>query len=427
MKKLIAIDLFSGAGGFSEGIIKAGFHIIFSNDINETAAKTYIARHKELGFFDGNNTKFIIDNIKNINKELIFNEISKLKSPIYKDISEIDVIFGGPPCQGFSRAGKRMHDDPRNYLFKEYIRIVDEIRPKYVVMENVEGFIDTKLKNFKSITGKIFDGIHKLPELLEKEFKSIKYNLLPLKILNAADFGVPQVRKRAIFIAYRNGETKPEYPIPTVYEYNTVKDALSDLYNVNKNLSNYIIDLNSDIKKPIKKMENFEYLNHTKVVIERFELYKNGETTAQLRKRIKSNGIDISKKIEIIRYLKVKLPKLSQRDIINLYKKNNIDNQYIDLLLTKKINRIKLNPDLPAPTMLTLPDDFISPYSNKALTVREMARLQSFPDDFKFLGKKTTGGSKRKIDVPQYTQVGNAVPPLLAYNIAKKIKEALEQ
>ena len=146
--KPIAIDLFCGAGGISEGLIQAGFHIIFSNELNKDAALTYSERHKQLGLIQGKNTWLEVSDIKNISGNFIRNKIKNLTDFI--KVEEVDLVFGGPPCQGFSRAGRQNEEDERNFLFKEYLRIISDIKPKYLVFENVPGILDIKFQNFKS-------------------------------------------------------------------------------------------------------------------------------------------------------------------------------------------------------------------------------------------------------------------------------------
>lgn len=130
----LAIDLFAGAGGVSEGLIQAGFHVIYSNEISMDAALTYKKRHEQLGLIDGFNTILEIDDVRNISGNKILNKILNLPTVSKKNLS-IDAIFGGPPCQGFSRAGKQQENDIRNTLFREYLRLISEIKPKYVVFE----------------------------------------------------------------------------------------------------------------------------------------------------------------------------------------------------------------------------------------------------------------------------------------------------
>ncbi len=422
MKEFYAIDLFSGAGGFSEGILQAGFHIVFSNDINKMAAETYMNRHHQLGYIDGVNTKYVISDIKNITSNIIFESISSLKDTKISQLKEIDVIFGGPPCQGFSRAGRRDPNDPRNYLFLEYIRVVSEVLPKYVVIENVEGFLDTKLQDFKGLT-KSYSGENLLPYLLENELNIIGYNVLKPQLLNASDFGVPQNRKRAIFIAYRNDCIAPRYPKKIEGIPVTFKEAVYDLYNssysseYSKKLKNGItpsINGNPISSSEIKNQENSK---HQENILDRFRLFKEGESASNLRSRISREGISLKNTY---------YESLFSQELLNRFKLGNVTEDEINLLLTKKNNRIKLSSKLPSRTIVTIADDYICPYSNMALTVREMARLQSFDDSFIFYGKRTTGGKNRAVETPQQTQVGNAVPPMLARVIANVIMIALK-
>ena len=430
MKKPIAIDLFCGAGGMSEGIIQAGFHIIYSNDISKEAMKTYIHRHEQLGLIHKKNTFESCKDIRKIDAKEIFDSISQIKDYKNQDIN-IDAIFGGPPCQGFSRAGKRNADDPRNILFKEYIRIINDVKPKYVVMENVEGFLDTIFDGFIGLDGERYKK-DKAPTILINEFKKIGYNTVGPKLLNASDFGVPQNRKRMIFIAYLPSCTTPEFPKPSKHKKISLKEAIYDLINPNK-VSVYAKKciegrtkkINGDnIEYDKNHIFNNELSNHTKLISERFSLYNEGESTLDLRKRILVSGIDLSNKEAIIQDLEKKY-NFNKKEIIKKFKDKKLSEDDINFLLTKKGIRKKLKYNIPGPTMVTLPDDFIHPTQNRTLTVREMARIQSFDDSFEFLGKRTTGGPRRKLEVPQYTQVGNAVPPLLAKAIANEIIKAL--
>lgn len=437
---LYALDFFCGAGGMSEGLLQAGFHILFSNDLSTDVQQTYMNRHNQLGLIQDENTHFHCGDISNLNAEYIFDKINNLK--FFNEINlapkQIDAIFGGPPCQGFSRAGKRNSDDPRNLLFREYLRIINEIRPRYVVMENVQGFNDTKFFKFVGTTGKNYEDGLTAPKILLSEFNLIGYNVLTPQVLDASNFGIPQKRKRVIFIAYLKGEQTPKYPTP-LYEDNnilTVSDAISDLIvspnRPNPQLSRYQLDsrkgrtptLNGMPIEHKGKQFNTELSKHSPLIIERFSLFKEGEDGSHLRKRILEQGIDLSGKNHILDYCSEKLG-VDKNSIIDRFKNKDISTDMLDTLLTKKTIRTRLCRDKPSLTVVTLPDDYISPFENRTFSVREMARLQSFDDSFKFLSKRTTGGPRRKVEVPQYTQVGNAVPPLLANAIALEIKKAL--
>ena len=134
-----AVDLLCGAGGCSEGLIQAGFHILFSSDISDMVEKTYVHRHEQLGLIQGKNTWFERADIRNLTGETIHKRIASLEIFKGKKMPQIDLMIGGPSCQGFSRAGRRDVNDPRNMLFGEYVRVINEIKPRYIVLENVEG------------------------------------------------------------------------------------------------------------------------------------------------------------------------------------------------------------------------------------------------------------------------------------------------
>lgn len=435
-----AIDLFSGAGGMSEGIIQAGFQILFSSDINEAVMKTYINRHEQLGLIQDYNTHFELADIKDLTGDLINESIANLEIFKDKEVPHIDAIFGGPPCQGFSRAGKRNPDDPRNKLFKEYVRVIGEVKPDYVVLENVAGFCDMKLYNFEGLQGDIYDDIV-LPDILKEELNHIGYDMLEPKILNAADYGVPQRRNRIIVIAYKRGVKAPKYPKPTHDENNYVslKDAIGDLIQdenikeeVNLELSQYQSDsINGrtpDVNgNPIQSNEitNNDLSRHLDLIKERFSLFNEGETGTNLRNRIITEGIDLSDKPKLLEHVQTN-SELNKDEIILKFKNADIDDKLLNVLLTKKNMRNRLDRNEPSATIVTIPDDYISPFENRTLTVRESARLQSFDDSFEFLGKRTTGGKRRRVEVPQYSQVGNAVPPLLAKAIANEILKVIE-
>lgn len=440
----IAIDLFCGAGGMSEGITQAGFHIVYSSDINEDVEKTYTYRHKQLGLYHGINTFFQRADIRELPSNFIKDSIQNLDIFKGKSFPIIDTIFGGPPCQGFSRAGLRRKDDPRNTLFKEYLRIVNDLRPRYVVMENVEGFNDTRLDGYLGVLGRKYPDDSLVPEILKEEFNEIGYKTLEPKVLDSSDFGVPQRRNRVIFIAYRDGQAVPSYPEPiTPFEHQkvTVIEAIGDLilddelrekhnpvetkYQIESKLGR-TLDISGNHISHDGKFFNYEFSNHSPLISERFSLFREGESQSTLIKRITNEGIDIRNYPNLLHEVERKLKGVyTKSEIIDKFIAAHIDNQLIEALLTRKGNRFRFSSNKVSPTMVTLPDDYLIPFENRIPTVREMARLQSFDDSFIFLGKRTTGGQRRKIEVPQYTQVGNAVPPLLAKAIALKIKEAI--
>lgn len=444
-----AIDLFCGAGGCSEGLIQAGFHILFSSDISDMVEVTYKHRHEQLGLIQGKNTWFERADIRNLNGDLIHQKIRELEIFRNKEIPEIDLMIGGPSCQGFSRAGRRNKEDPRNLLFGEYVRVINEVRPKYIVLENVEGFMDMQFLGYKGMPteefpdGEIYVDGTTTPVILQNELRKIGYSTLEPRILNAADYGVPQRRNRVIFMGYRNDLPAPEYPEPTVEPNKqlTLRDAIGDLV-LDVNLKNRVNPRLSDYQresrvgrtphfitgKPIscdrRLLQNLELPKATDVVLERFALFNQGESGSMLRKRIKEQGIDIVGKNALIHLCCEKF-NMQPNEVISLFKNGKASDDAIDVLLTKKNIRQRWNSAEPSATVVTIPDDYINPWEARTFSVREMARCQSFDDSFEFLGKRTTGGLKRRTEVPQCTQVGNAVPPLLARAVALEIIKVL--
>ncbi|GAA4057547.1 DNA cytosine methyltransferase [Amphibacillus indicireducens] len=510
-----AIDLFCGAGGFSEGILQSGFDIVFSSDKSPMAQETYTNRHKELGIEQGIDTHFELADIQDLTVDFIFKKINSLKYGEIFKYGSIDAIFGGPPCQGFSRLGKRDVNDPRNMLFHEYLRIIKGIRPKYVVMENVTGILDMQLFNFPSLVNQKYLGQHSVPEILKNELIHLGYTVLDMEIINAADFGVPQQRNRAFFLAYRNDVHPLSYPKRKSNRLITVHDAFGDLYSDIKYSTSYSQTSimgrtpSKTNNVPIKRrsITNMEKSNHDITVIERFSLYNEGENRRKALNRIQKEGIDLFEKApnlffeslfhvngegnaKVIRQALTKFnseeninfsdrwlyttnkqlstiaminnegrlfeksikalsrrigldysqtiefwfsikdllnEKITAKDLQEAFLKGDIDAPMIDALFTKKGIRTRLDSCEVSPTMVTLPDDYIHPFLNRILTVREMARLQSFDDSFEFLGKRTTGGDKRAVETPQFTQVGNAVPPLLAKAVASEVIKAIKK
>ncbi|WP_235550429.1 DNA cytosine methyltransferase [Paenibacillus sp. Soil750] len=402
-KKYTVLDLFCGAGGMSEGFMQAGFYIPFASDYSKEAAETYKNRHAQLGheltFFQGD--------IRSLSRKPNLAE--------FLNGASIDVIVGGPPCQGFSLSGKRDENDPRNKMFLEYLKIVKSVQPKYFVMENVEGILSYRFTKIRGVSGKVY--INELAsKIIEEEALKLGYRVQCLQ-LNAKDYGVPQNRPRVIFIANKVEKKGKEYidvvPRPSLPKKRekivTVQEAISDLsflkngesstnYNEEYEQTAYQSMLRNGLtpganNRTIRCEEllNHKASKHLEKTVDRFNKLNPGETIAELLGRL-----------------------------------DEIDHAYY---FTKKYRCSKLDRDQVSPTVLTLPDDIIhyDETNPRILTVREFARLQSFDDSFEFCGKRTTGGERRKFETPQYTQVGNAVPPLFARAIAVEVMCALQQ
>lgn len=365
------IDLFAGVGGFSSGFRKAGYNIILANEIDKDIAASYSKNHPE--------TKMVNDDIKNI-----LPQVKGLKG-------KVDVIIGGPPCQGFSMAGARIRvnkgneflDDPRNYLFRHYFSVVQEVEPDFFVMENVPGMLSMQ-------GGKIIEEIEKLFSD-ENNFENGRYYLYK-KVLDAHDYGVPQDRHRLIIFGSKKKlnfellfkEVKEEMVNTGEIEMHTIGDAISDLNWLESGEGAFE---QSYREKPL-----------TKYQIERRKdctvLYNHVAT--------KHNEIAISRIKEL-----------------------QPGGRRLDLAEGQKIKSVhsgaygRMRWDESSKTIITRFDTpssgvYIHPERHRTLTPREAARIQSFDDDFVFYGNKSS----------IIKQIGNAVPPLLAYYLAKVIEKA---
>lgn len=386
------LDLFSGGGGMAEGFLQAGFFIPFASDKSEQAELTYTSRHKQLG----HEVKFFCGDVSELSIP------DKLKFFLGSSVNDIDVVCGGPPCQGFSLAGQRNPLDKRNQLVQSYIKILSQVKPKYFVMENVLGILSAKFVDYQGVK---LSYINKsVIDVLRSEFNEIGYPDVQIKLLDASDYGVPQKRQRVIFLGTRADLTnRLTHPTPSILAKVSAKEAIDDLSDIanGSSLNEYNQKAISEYQKQSRigrtpsanskiqatTLTNHQTSKHSSLVIERFSKLQNGEN------------------------IKNMLARLASEDALRLG--------------TKKQNCRKIIANEPSPTVLTLPDDLVHYSQNRILTVREMARLQSFDDNFEFLGKRTTGGDRRKLETPQYTLVGNAVPPLLAKAIAEEIMRNL--
>lgn len=389
------IDLFSGCGGLSLGLMQAGWDGLFAVEKTKDAFKTL--KHN---LIEGSRLNYQWPDWlpqKNMEvEELLSNYSQELRNLR----GHVDLIAGGPPCQGFSNAGKRNPNDPRNRLAEQYIKVVNIVRPKYLLLENVRGF-NSKFEK----SGSPEDLPYSL--IVKRRLEKLGYNV-DFQIVKSSDWGVPQRRPRFILIAqYRNATNGDFNPFNRLEDFRreflltkglnpnkvvSVKQAISDLEIQGKTLVPNIDSgmqgfLELEYSKP-RKLSNFQ-----KVVREGI----NGCAPNSLR--LPRHTPKVKSRFELILE---KYPKG-----ITLSEKARAE------LGTKKHALTPLHPNMPSATITTLPDDILHYSEPRILTVRENARIQSFPDWFEFQGAYTTGGKQRKFTCPRYTQVGNAVPPLL--------------
>jgi DNA (cytosine-5)-methyltransferase 1 len=346
------LDLFCGIGGLTLGLEAAGLRSIGGVDYWEESRAT----------FDRN-----LSPLRCMPSDLTRTTVGEIEEFFGVDASEIEVVAGGPPCQGFSTVGKRSEADPRNVLWRHYCDLVSEIRPAYVVIENVEGML--------------VGHRGRQAEAVVAGFNEIGYHM-KCKLLRAADYGVPQLRKRTIFLGWLDGLVEPEFPKRNVSELVTVAEAIFDLpvLGSKEKKTAYESEPSTDYQRARRKgcvvLHNHEAANHPPELIEVLSHIPDGGNRKSIPDRLQP--------------------------------KSGFHNSYARLASWKPAIAVTSNMRKPSSARAT------HPVQNRGLTVREGLRLQSFDDAFVVLGSRTN----------QYLQVGNAVPPLLARAIGLEVVKA---
>ncbi len=394
-EKLNVLDTFAGAGGFSLGFSLTGkYDIIGAIEADLWASETFSFNHPE--------TDVINNDIRKVSDAEI---LAKFKG-------KVDVLLGGPPCQGFSIANKKAGDakDPRNSLFIEFLRVARLLLPEVVIMENVPNLVKAK-----TISGSY------VLNIIKEELKALGYHV-EHSIISATDYGVPQIRKRLLVVASKK-KLEAFFPLPThsVHEGGnlftenlkpcpTLWDAISDLPDVEAcggaEEMDYTKEPENDYQRLLRrgaaKLYNHKAMNHTPRMVERFKAIKWGESGSDVPEELKP------------------------------FKRNS------KVLATKVYsqNSRRMYPFKPCHTIAaSFYANFVHPYKNRNFTAREGARIQSFPDWYVFKGHPTIPshsllkkeGRLDEIHLCQYNQIGNAVPPLMAKAIAENIYEQLNR
>lgn len=390
------IDIFAGCGGLSTGLLNAGWAGLFAVEKNTDAFSTL--KHN------------LIDNKRHFQwpswlpvQACDINILLKKYSKELKDLQgKVTMVAGGPPCQGFSMAGKRDKNDQRNKLVKSYIKFIKLVMPEAIIFENVHGFT----VHFK---GK--KGTKQYSTYVERALKRLGYKTA-YKIIDMSEYGVPQSRKRFILVALKNKDPKNVFATldknkkafcnsKGITCSTTVGAAITDLEKRHGTCpspdtkgfqagiygpieSGYQQLMRQNTNTVTGAVDSHRFVNHRKETI---TLHNDLLVKAPVGKRITPSDNVV--------------PNLNRRGVTLLGK------------------------ELHAPTITSIPDELVHYSEPRILTVREHARIQSFPDWFEFKGKYTSGGKLRKQEVPRYTQVGNAVPPLFAEQIGIAIWEVL--
>lgn len=344
---LNVLDLFCGCGGLSFGFEKAGYNILLGIDNDAKALETFELNH--------NGAKSICGDITEITYKKDIKPLIENKN--------INVIIGGPPCQGMSLSGPRKFDDPRNKLYLSYIRLVEEIQPEAFVIENVVGLVF------------LFGG--KIKDIIVEKFTKMGYNI-QYQILCAADYGVPQNRKRVVFVGMKAGEYK--YPEKFKKQI-TCSMALSDLPPLENEIGEEFAEYATQAQNEYQKI-----MREKSTVVNNHIAARHSEKVKKIISLVPDGG--------------------NYKDLPEEY----ISSRNFNVAWTRFAS------NKPSPTIDTGHRHHFHYRYNRVPTVRECARLQSFPDDFIFIGNKTQ----------QFRQVGNAVPPLMAQAIAEQLKKELK-
>ncbi len=451
------VDLFAGCGGLSLGIERAGGELVVAVEKSDMAARTFYHNLVADASDHPEWTRYVEKPVEEqVRRGVLVRELNVLlnEESLMQDLAAtgLDLVVGGPPCQGFSLAGRRKFDDVRNKLPWEYLEFVARTRPKAVVIENVVGM------NQKFSSQEESSFVQLQQALRETE---PGYTVQGVQV-NAMHYGAPQHRPRLMIIALRSDVAislgvestgslwKSDFtdklihplpdlaPVPTVASggVRTVAHAVADLSphapgSAKSGSKVYVQSMRGrGWKMRVKNVEN--ELNHVArkhaaKTTERFRLYQY-LASAGLDQKIVSRAAGLPESDARL-YVKTQLvdatlPAVSPDGFELASTLDELCNTVLRLA-TKKHSQKVLGWNLPARTVVTLPDDYVHPSEPRIFTVREMARFQGFPDAFEFLGKETTGAHRRRVEVPQYSQVGNAVSPWLSLAVGTRIAQLL--
>lgn len=396
------IDLFAGCGGLSLGLHNAGWKGLFAIEKSPDAFKTLkynLIDHKDHfnwpSWLPKENIE--IDSAIKLHKD----NLEKLKN-------KVDLVAGGPPCQGFSMAGRRNENDQRNNLIKSYIDFIKIIKPKILFFENVKGFTMEFKKNKDK--GKEYSSY------VENALNRAGY-FVKGELVNFGEYGIPQKRTRFILVGVRKDLANASKDLAETF-FSTIKENRHSFLSeknltVNTNLKDAISDLlKANGLKESPDTKSFQAGTYSKIKSSYQTLMREGvENKIADSHRFPKHRPDIIEKFDVI--------------LKTCRKNKDIDAKTRERFNIKKHTIIPLDKNDKSPTITTLPDDYIHYSEPRILTVREYARIQSFPDWYQFQGKYTTGGKRRTQEVPRYSQIGNAIPPLFGEQSGLVLKQLI--
>ena len=398
MDKFRVIDLFAGCGGLSLGLYLAGWSGVFAIEKNAYATLCHN----------------LIENKNHFNwpdwlpqQPLDILEVNKLYAEQLKSLrGTIDLVAGGPPCQGFSMAGRRVKDDIRNQLVFAYINFISMVMPKLLLFENVKGFTYAfdKKENPSSIP---------YSTIVIEKLKGLGYDVCP-QVIDFSQFGVPQRRKRFILVGILNGKKDAAGQFITRLWKNREQFFLENNLPKHPSIADAISDLlrsNGEVDTPDRK--GFKS-----------GIYGNPSNEYQVYMRKNVQGI-IPQSHSFAHHCKEKVHCFEKLLAYYPIRNKRIDGKEREKWGIHQRGLTVLDAQSIAPTITNMPDDYLHYQEPRIMTVRECARIQSFPDWYEFKSKYTTGGQMRKIEVPRYSQVGNAIPPLFAQQAGLVLKEML--
>lgn len=379
-----ALSLFSGCGGFCEGIESSGFQIRVAVELDKFACGTYRHNFPKTPLFDKDVHEFLREGSGHAEEFRL---------------NGVDLVFGGPPCQGFSQIGTRRLDDERNELYLQYTRIVQTLKPRVFLMENVPNLAMMNKGHFKN--------------LILKEFASIGYSNTVMLRLLASDYGVPQTRQRVIFIGTRDGDHFP-------YDLLSFAEAVLEELKVDRpvTVQDALCDLPAEVVHSGEVMPYPKKVLKPNAFLKDMRLDYDGPRYSKAMKRLRGIG----KTVATLHNHHTKEIQERRAHLISLLKPGmKADSLPKEIWNNKRPEKWRrLHPDLPSHTILAQMhrdlSEWIHPHLNRWITVREAARLQSFHDGFVFVGSEWQ----------QLKQIGNAVPPLLGYALGKLAERVLK-